>query len=96
MSGKLKKIVSLGIMTNVNKKRNMFYNCLDMYRLDKNDVNLRENIVGARSEHKSVLRKSRYNQRKSKTQQLEESRFGNEKNYWKLLKKICPSNSKKT
>ena len=38
----------------------VFYNCLDMYRLDKNDVNLRENMVGARSEYKRVLRKSRY------------------------------------
>ena len=74
----------------------MFYSCLDMYRLDKNDINLRENMVGARSEYKRVLRKSRYDHRKSKTQQLEESRFENAKNYWKLLKKLCPSNSPKT
>ena len=41
-----------------------------MYRLDKNDVNLHENMVDARSEYKRVLRKSRYDHRKSKTQQL--------------------------
>ena len=39
------------------QKRNMFYKCLDMYRSDKNDVNLREKMVGARSENKRVLGK---------------------------------------
>ena len=45
------------------QKRNMFYNCLDMYRLDENDVHLRENMVGERSEYKRVLRKGRYDHR---------------------------------
>ena len=67
-----------------------------MYMLVKNDVNLRENMVGTRSEYKRVLRKSRYDNRKSKTQQLDESCFENVTSYWKLLKKLCQSNSPKT
>ena len=77
-------------------KRNYFYNCLNNYRLNKQDENCRENMVQARSEYKKVLRQSRYAYRKLETQKLEKARYKNAKDYWKLLKKVCSSNAPKT
>ena len=52
-------------------------------------------MVKARSEYKKVLRHSRYEYRKLKTQKLEKARYKNAKNYWKLLKNLCGSNASK-
>ena len=76
-------------------KRNVFYKSLSVYRANKQNDVCRENMVQARSEYKKVLRKSRYDFRKTETQKLEKARYENAKNYWKLLKNLCPSNSPK-
>ena len=76
-------------------KRNVFYNCLNNYRLDKQDATSRGAMVRARSAYKRVLRLSRYEYRKHKTQKLEKARYENAKNYWKMLKNLCSSNSPK-
>lgn len=52
-------------------------------------------MVKARSEYKKVLRQCRYKYKREQTQILEKHRFDNAKNYWKLLKNLCPSNSSK-
>ena len=66
-----------------------------IYRANKQNDVCRENMVQARSDYKKVLRKSRYDFRKTETQKLEKARYENAKNYWKLLKNLCPSNSPK-
>lgn len=75
------------------EKRNLFYTCLDNFRLNKNDSVSQASMVNARSEYKRVLRKCRYEYRKSQTEILEKSRFENAKDYWKLLKTMCPVSS---
>ena len=77
------------------EKRNVFYRCLDIFRSSKPDVNSRKNMVNARSEYKKVLRRCRYEYRKSQTGKLVNYRSENAKNYWKLLKNLCPSSSSK-
>ena len=52
-------------------------------------------MVRARSAYKRVLRLSRYEYRKHKNQKLEKARYENAKNYWKMLKNLCSSNSPK-
>ena len=74
-------------------KRNVFYKSLSVYRANKQNDVCRENMVQARSDYKKVLRKSRYDFRKTETQKLEKARYENAENYWKLLKNLCPSNS---
>ena len=76
-------------------KRNIFYNCLNNYRLDKQDATSRGAMVRARSAYKRVLRLSKYEYRKHKTQKLKKARYENAKNYWKMLKNLCSSNSPK-
>ena len=66
-----------------------------MYRANKHNDECRENMVQARSHYKKVLRKSKYDFRKTETQKLEKARYENAKNYWNLLKNLCPSNSPK-
>lgn len=78
------------------EKRNRFYVCLDNYRSNKQDNECRVNMVKARSEYKKVLRQRRYEYKRDQSQILEKHRFDNAKNYWKLLKNLCPSNSSKT
>ena len=73
----------------------VFYKSLSVYRANKQNDVCRENMVQARSDYKKVLRKSRYDFRKTETQKLEKARYENAKNYWKLLKNLCPSNSPK-
>ncbi|MCG8044774.1 MAG: reverse transcriptase domain-containing protein, partial [Candidatus Thiodiazotropha endolucinida] len=80
---------------NCKLKRNIFYDCLSKFRLNKEDIKSREAMVQARAEYKRVLRQSRYEHRKSKTQKLEKARFENAKDYWKLLKNLCTNNSPK-
>lgn len=76
-------------------KRNSFYDCLNNYRFNKQDAASRESMVRSRSEYKKTLRHSRYEYRKSRTQKLENARYNNAKEYWKLLKGLCPSNGPK-
>ena len=54
-------------------KRNVFYKSLSVYRANKQNDVCRENMVQARSDYKKVLRKSRYDFRKTETQKLEKA-----------------------
>ena len=54
-------------------KRNVFYNSLSMYRANKHNDVCRENMVQARSDYKKVLRKSRFDFRKTETQKCEKA-----------------------
>lgn len=66
-------------------KRNEFYYCLNIFRFDKSDVN-RVNMVSARSIYKKTLRQARYRYDCKQTKKLNDLRYKNAKDYWKLLK----------
>ena len=73
-------------------QQNMFYSSLHDYRREKSELN-RQSMVENRSAYKKLLRKKRYQYDKNQTQKLEEARFKNAKEYWKLLKGLCPRKS---
>ena len=73
-------------------QQNMFYSSLHDYRREKSEFN-RQSMVENRSAYKKLLRKKRYQYDKNQTQKLEEARFKNAKEYWKLLKGLCPRKS---
>ena len=50
-------------------------------------------MVKNRSTYKQLIRKKRYQYDKKETQKQEEARFKNAKEYWKLLKGLCPEKS---
>ena len=77
------------------EKRNLFYRYLNIYRSNKHDCDFRRNMFNARLEYKKVMRRCRYEHRKSQTEKLVNSRSKNAKNYWKMLKKLCPFSSSK-
>ena len=52
-------------------------------------------MVNARLEYKKVLRRCRYEYRKSQTEKLVNYQSEKAKNYWKLLKNLCPSSASK-
>ena len=54
------------------------------YRREKSELN-RQNMVKSRRAYKQLIRKKRYHYDKEQTKTLEESRFKNAKEYWKLL-----------
>ena len=66
-------------------KRQDFYYCLNMYRDDRSDQN-RINMVTARTLYKRALRKARFVFDSNETKRLNDLRFKNAKEYWKLLK----------
>ena len=68
-----------------HEKRFYFYQMFNKYRENKTNTN-RVNMVKARSEYKTTLRKARYDYDKKKTMRLENARFKNAKLYWNLLK----------
>ena len=66
-------------------KRQDFYYCLNLYRNDRTDLN-RINMVTARALFKRALRKARVAFDCQETQKLNDLRYKNAKEYWKLLK----------
>jgi hypothetical protein len=69
------------------QKRNTFYNCLDAYRFENNNIN-RVNMCKSRSEYKNTIRRKRYAFRKGKTDQLLQMKYTNAKKYWSMLKEV--------
>ena len=58
---------------------------LDKYRQLKTEEN-RVNMVKARSEYKSLLRKCKFDYEKLKTKQFVDANYKNARLYWSLLK----------
>ena len=58
---------------------------LDKYRESKTDVN-RAGMVKARSDYKSIIRKSRYEFDKNETSHFVNAKYKNAQLYWNLLK----------
>ena len=75
-----------GIQMNVMIKIYIFY-MLDKYR-DSNSEQYRKNMVKARSEYKTLLRKCRYKHDKNNTDKLISAKFKNVKEYWNMLKEL--------
>ena len=70
------------------EKRHYFLHYLDRYRASKTDES-RRNLVRARSDYKSFIRKCRYNYDKDKTSQFVNAKYKNAKMYWNLLKEAA-------
>ena len=68
-------------------KKFTFLYMLDKYR-DSNSEENRKNMVKARSEYKTLLRKCRYDYDKKNTNQLVDAKFKNAKEYWNMLKEL--------
>ena len=68
-------------------QQNQFYNSLNDYPREQSDLN-RQNMVENRSAYKKLIRRKRFYYDKKQTKTLEEARFKNAKEYWKLLKGI--------
>ena len=68
-----------------HEKRYNFLIWLDKYREIQSDET-RINMVKARSEYKSTIRKCKYEYDKSKTQKLVQAKYKNAKLYWNMLK----------
>ena len=66
-------------------QQEQFYNFLHEFRREKSEYN-RKNMVKSRSAYKQLIRRKRYQYDKKHTQKLENARFKNAKEYWKLLK----------
>ena len=64
-----------------------FYTCLNLYRGDNSDEN-RINMVQARSQYKTRIRKARLAYDKSEIDKLNKLRYQNALDYWKLLKGV--------
>ena len=67
---------------------------MNKYRENRTNTN-RVNMVQARPEYKTTIRKARYDYDKKKTMRLENARFKNAKLYWNLLKEstgVKPAN----
>ena len=75
-------------MMNVKKKRIVFLYMLDKYRESKSDDN-RKNMVTARSEYKSLIRRCRYKFDREKTDKFILSKNKNAKQYWNMLKQLA-------
>ena len=66
-------------------KRKIFHRNLRYYSKEKSDEN-RHNMTEARSNYKTCIRQKRALHNKNKTKQLEDFRFNNAREYWKMLK----------
>ena len=73
--------------------RERFYTKLSIYRENKSDVNTK-NMVNARSNFKTLIRKKRYMYDKAKTEKLISTKYHNAKAYWRLLKQTANKNIK--
>ena len=65
---------------------------LNEYRLNKTEEN-RKNMIKARSEYKSTLRKRKLSFDQAETEKLERLKFTNAKEYWKVLQTFNTSNA---
>ena len=70
------------------ENKNIFLFMLNKYRSSKTDEN-RKNMVKARSNYKSVLRKSRFRYDKERTKKFVDAKFKNAKMYWNMLKELA-------
>ena len=66
-------------------KRQEFYYCLNLNREDRTDLN-RINMITAHAIFKSALRKARFLFDSEQTKKLNDLRYKNAKEYWKLLR----------
>ena len=73
--------------------RERFYRALNIYRDDKSTVN-EQNMINARSNFKTQIRKKRYIYDKSQTEKLISTKYSNAKAYWRLLKQTANQNTK--
>lgn len=69
------------------QKQHEFYKDLNIYRNNKIAEN-RINMVRSRAEYKTLLRHKKFNFDKKQTKKLEQLRYKNAKEYWKLLKSM--------
>ncbi len=67
------------------ERRRIFYVNLNVFRDDKSELN-RYNMVTARSEYKTVLRRARLSYNIDQTTQLNNARLNNAKEYWNILR----------
>ena len=70
-----------------NEKRHYFLHFLNKYRESKTDEN-RVNMVRARSNYKTLIRKCRYEYDREKTKTFVNAKNKNAKLYWNMLKKL--------
>ena len=70
------------------EKKDCFLYMLDKYRQSKSDDN-RKNMVTARSEYKSLIRRCRYKFDREKTDKFILSKNKNAKQYWNMLKQLA-------
>ena len=70
------------------ENKNIFLFMLNKYRSSKTDEN-RKNMVKARSNYKSILRKSRFSYDKERTKKIVDAKFKNAKMYWNMLKELA-------
>ncbi len=70
---------------NCHTLRDVFYSCLNDYRVLKTD-DKRKSMTGARNNYVSHTRACRLRYAKTRTNELLKSRFNNARDYWKLLK----------
>ena len=73
-------------------KKIVFLNLLNKYRAEKSDTN-RMNMVRARSDFKTEVRKFKLEQDKAKTKRLVDAKYKNVKEHWKLLKNAANLNT---
>lgn len=71
-----------------NEKKHVFSFMLNKYRDSKSDTD-RINMVKARSEYKSMIRKCRYEYDKEKTSRFINAKFKDAKLYWNMLKETA-------
>ena len=69
-------------------KKYCFLHMLDKFRNSKTDEN-RFNMVKARSEYKSEIRKCRYDYDREKTNKFAQSKNKNAEQYWNMLKELA-------
>ena len=65
-----------------------FLHMLEKYRQSKTDEN-RNNMVKARSEYKTIIRKCKYEYDREKTNKFVKSKNKNAKQYWNMLKELA-------
>ena len=71
-----------------HESKYIFLHMLNKYRSFKTDEN-RKNMVKARSNYKSIIRKCRLNYDKERTKKFVDAKFKNAKMYWNMLKELA-------
>ena len=77
------------------EKQCYFYEMLHIFRNNKSNEN-RKKLTKARTDYKNIIRNKKREYDKYQTKKLEENRFKNAKDYWKLLKGSCTPNKSKS